>query len=88
MEAERYKDHLYNVLSEVAEIGVRLLNVENGGPALIDCCAKVENILRLNAAYVPQEALDSALSSIDWSALSSAEKKRNPKPSEEGTSVH
>ena len=68
-ESNRYKDNLYNVLSEVAEIGVNLLKVENGGEALIDCCARVENILRLNSAYVPPEALDSALASIDWSSI-------------------
>ena len=49
-EATRFRDHLYNVLSEVSEIGVNLLKVENGGEALIDCCARVENILRLNSA--------------------------------------
>ncbi|UPR02791.1 hypothetical protein HOP50_10g61180 [Chloropicon primus] len=69
-EATRFKDHLYNVLSEVAEIGVNLLKVENGGEALIHCCAKVENILRLNSAYVPEEALDTVMASVDWSSLS------------------
>ena len=68
-EGNRFKDHLYSVLFEVSEIGVNLLRVENGGAALIDCCAKVENILKLNSAYVPAQALDSAMASIDWSSL-------------------
>ena len=44
--------------------------MENGGEALIDCCSRVENILRLNSAYVPQEALDTAMASIDWESIS------------------
>ena len=78
-EANAFRDNLYNVLSEVAEIGVNLLKVENGGTALIDCCARVENILRLNSAYVPSEALDSALASIDWSNMP-AQKEESIEP--------
>ena len=48
------------MLAQVAEIGVNLLRVENG-EALIECCQKVETILKLNSAYVPQEALDAAM---------------------------
>lgn len=67
-EARGYRDHLYSVLAQVAEIGVNLLRVENGGEALIECCQKVETILKLNSAYVPQEALDAAMANIDFGA--------------------
>ena len=63
---------------------MNLLKVENGGEALIDCCARVENILRLNSAYVPQEALDSAMASIDWEAISPKPKDKPAAKAEEG----